>query len=236
MNLRAKIEAANREAGGRIAATAQVAAEAQIEFPIDVADHATVYGGATIGKFSYLNVGCVLYGRSSIGRYCSVGRQVEVGLARHPVNFLSTHPFQVARSLFMGHPEYAAVRRKPWRFHEPTTVENDVWIGAKACIAGGVTIGSGAIVAAGAVVTQDVPPYAIVGGVPARVIRFRFPPGIVQRLLSLRWWDLPLDQVGQLPFDDINACLAEIEKIRQAAACDEGKSSPAISSSAMRKQ
>jgi virginiamycin A acetyltransferase len=205
---------ANAATGGRIAQTAQVSPDAMIEIPADVADHVTVYSGTRIGKFSYLNVGCVIYGHSTIGRFCSLGRNVEVGLAEHPSHFLSTHPFQVARSLFMSHPGYAAIKRKPWRFHRPTTIEHDVWIGAKACISGGVTIGTGAIVAATAVVTRDVPPYAIVGGVPARVIRYRFSPRIIERLLALAWWDLPLEKLSDLPFDDIEACVEALEMIR----------------------
>ena len=71
-----------------------------------------------------------------------------------------------------------------------TTIGNDVWIGAHAQIKSGITIGTGSIVAAGAVVTKDVPPYAIVGGVPAKIIRYRFPEETVEKLLKSEWWKL----------------------------------------------
>ena len=69
-------------------------------------------------------------------------------------------------------------------------IGNDVWIGANAMILGGITIGDGAIIGAGAVVTKDIPPYAIVGGIPARIIRYRFPNDVINALLSSQWWNL----------------------------------------------
>jgi acetyltransferase-like isoleucine patch superfamily enzyme len=205
---------ANSVAGGRIAKTASVSEKAIIETPIDIADHVTVYGGASIGSFTYVNVGTVIYGKVHIGRFCSIGRNTEIGLAHHPVNFLSTHPFQVARSLFLRHPGYESIRRKPWQFHKDTQIGNDVWIGAKTGIASGVTIGDGAILAAGAIVVADVPPYAIVGGVPAKIIRYRFDPEVINALKELRWWDLPLEKLENIPFDDIQACIQALRLIR----------------------
>jgi hypothetical protein len=81
-------------------------------------------------------------------------------------------------------------------------------------IVAGVTIGDGAIVAAGAVVTEDVAPYMVAGGVPARPIRSRFEADIVTRLLAARWWDRPPHQIANLPFDDVRACLVALEAQR----------------------
>ena len=91
-------------------------------------------------------------------------------------------------------------------------------IGINAVIMDGVTVGDGAIVASNSVVTKDVPPYAIVGGVPAKLIRYRFSPEIIEALLELRWWDLPVEKWKNLPFNDVPRCVEELRKIRAAEA------------------
>ena len=84
-------------------------------------------------------------------------------------------------------------------------IENDVWIGNDVSIKPGVTIGNGAVVAAHAVVTKDVPPYAIVGGVPAKIIKYRFPPEVISELLKLKWWEYSTEDFDGLKVDtDIN--------------------------------
>ncbi len=204
-----------REAGGRIAATSSVAKTCELENPVDIADNVTLYGNTAVGAFSYINVGCVLYANSHLGRFCSVGRNVEMGLALHPVDHLSTHPFQCAKSLFMDLPDYAEVQRVPWRFHAPTRIGHDVWIGAKACIVSGVTVGTGAVIAAGAVVTKDVEPYTIVGGVPAKPIKKRFDDDTIAALLETQWWSLDMAHIKTLPFSDIQACIEKLRELRQ---------------------
>jgi tetrahydrodipicolinate N-succinyltransferase len=94
------------------------------------------------------------------------------------------------------------------------TVGNDVWTGHNVNVMAGVSVGDGAIIAAGSVVTKNVPPYAIVAGVPATAKRLRFPERTIERLLRLRWWDLELSQLSGLPFRDIDRCLDMIEAIR----------------------
>ena len=81
-----------------------------------------------------------------------------------------------------------------------------------------MTVADGAIVAAGAVVTSDVPPYAIVGGVPAKIIRYRFEPDVVAALSELRWWELPIQSLATLPFDDVGRCIAALKVIRSGFA------------------
>lgn len=198
---------------GRIANSSYLNPTASFEMPVDIADNVTIYGNTQIGKFSYINVGCVVYSNVTIGRFCSIGRSVEIGLARHPSQFLSTHPFQCNHNLFARYPGYADINKKDWVFHPETIVGHDVWIGAKVGIASGVTIGTGSIIAAGAIVTKDVPPYAIVGGVPAKVIKMRFSKDIIEKLLKYQWWDLDLEVLSKLPFDDIETCVEMLDNI-----------------------
>lgn len=200
--------------GGRIASTSWVASNVVFELPIDVADNVSIYYNVTLGKYCNINVGSVLYTQTQVGRFVSIGRNVEIGLAKHPVEYLSTHPFCVANTLFNRIDEYQKIRRVPWSFHEKTIIGNDVWIGAKACIVSGVHIGNGAVIAAGSVVTKDVPPYAIVGGVPAKIIRYRFSDNIISDLEKLKWWELDLKDIRNLPFDSIENCILELKAIR----------------------
>jgi hypothetical protein len=93
-------------------------------------------------------------------------------------------------------------------------VGNDVWMGHHVNVMGGVTVGDGAIIAAGSIVTRDVPPYAIVAGVPGQIKRYRFADKIIERLLRAKWWDLDLADLSGLPFRDIERCLDRIEAIR----------------------
>ena len=94
------------------------------------------------------------------------------------------------------------------------TIGNDVWMGHNVNVLSGVNVGDGAVIAAGAAVTKDVPPYAMVAGVPATIKRFRFSKDIIDRLLRSKWWDLELSQLSGLPFRDIERCLDAIERIR----------------------
>lgn len=123
------------------------------------------------------------------GNYCSVATDARIFcLAGHPTHLASTYPFRTLLTRPAGGNQDAVSRG-------PVRIGHDVWIGAAALILDGITIGSGAVVAAGAVVTRDVPPYAIVGGNPARVIRHRFPPEIIAALLDIAWWDWPEERI-----------------------------------------
>ena len=130
----------------------------------------------------------------SVGRFCSLacGASFLFNSANHSLRSLSSYPFPLFNEQW-GHDLNLA---STWDNKGDITVGNDVWIGYEAVILAGVTIGDGAIIAARAVVTRDVPPYTIVGGVPAKPIRLRFPPQTAETLLKLRWWDWPVDRIA----------------------------------------
>lgn len=128
-----------------------------------------------------------------IGNYSVIARNVDIGLGVHPTNRLTCHSIFYKNTPWSDHPEW--VRKINFEETRITHIGNDVWIGAKATIMDGVTIGDGAIVAAGSVVTKNVPPYAVVGGCPAKIIKYRFSQEIIDRLLDIKWWNLPDDEI-----------------------------------------
>ena len=155
--------------------------------------------------------------RVKIGKYCAIAYGVVIGLDNHPIHHLSSHGFSCTADPTHMYSELdvPASRLRPNPLRGKTIVGNDVWIGRNAIVMGGVRIGDGAVVGAGAVVTKDVPPYAIVAGVPARIIRYRFDEATVRRLLASRWWDYPPEFItNELVFDDIEQCLQALEKNR----------------------
>jgi virginiamycin A acetyltransferase len=127
-----------------------------------------------------------------IGSFCAIGSGVRFIMngANHPLAGVSTYPF----AIFQQGWEQAGL---PTGHRGDTVVESDVWLGYGAVILPGRHIGAGAVVGAGSVVTRDVPPYAIVGGNPARLIRQRYPEAVVKRLLALAWWDWPIDKISR---------------------------------------
>jgi acetyltransferase-like isoleucine patch superfamily enzyme len=121
-----------------------------------------------------------------IGKFCSIGPNVKVGFAIHPINFLSTFPafFSTKKQCQITFSDLDYFEE-----HSSNSIGNDVWIGANSVILGNIKIGDGAIIAAGSVVTKDVLPYSIVGGVPAKIIKMRFNENKIDELLKLKWWE-----------------------------------------------
>jgi acetyltransferase-like isoleucine patch superfamily enzyme len=145
-----------------------------------------IFGDSDLGDHSYVAEGAVVL-KSRIGKFCSLGPRCQVGLAQHPSRkFVSTHPDFY---LVGDGPDYRYADKNYFNGIVETIIGNDVWVGSNVCVKGGVKIGDGAIVGAGAVVTQDIPAYAIYGGVPAKLIRYRFDPQTIQYLLTFKWWD-----------------------------------------------
>lgn len=150
-----------------------------------------------IGAYSFFRSG-IVSSNLSIGRFCSLGENIHIGVnaQAHPTDWVSSSPFQYDQS-FKNTPirlSYTANKSK-------TFIGNGVWIGEGVLIMEGVRIGDGAIVAARAVVSQEVKPYTIVGGIPARAIRERFPESLAQELLDTQWWNYPLDTMVDFSFN-----------------------------------
>ncbi|TCM17907.1 hypothetical protein EDF56_105254 [Novosphingobium sp. PhB165] len=172
-----------------------------------------------MGAFSYIGIDgshTFMTHIDSIGRFCSIAANVLCGASEHPTDFVSASP------IFVGFPmkgrdvdEFKARNQEGIALAgrklasalgdraDKVRIGNDVWIGEGAFIRRGVTIGDGAVIAARAVVTRDVPPYAIVGGSPARIIRYRFEPEVVGELLRLQWWNYGLTALEGADFTDI---------------------------------
>jgi acetyltransferase-like isoleucine patch superfamily enzyme len=170
---------------------------------------------------AFLPLGAYSYARSffghvaRIGRYCSIGADVEVMGDSHPVGWLSASPAFYRRKRAA---QWGSARQSFPDFNvygPPVDIGDDVWIGDGALLAHGVRLGTGCVVAARAVVTRDVPPYAIVGGTPARTIRHRFDDVIVERLLAARWWDWPLSAWDSTDTRDIPAVLDRAAELAQ---------------------
>ena len=166
-----------------------------------------------IGENTYINSSCsICHSDSRIGKFCSIGKNVFIGTSFHPLDYLSTSPVgYLDISPMTDGMVLPADKRGTFCNGKPVTIGNDVWIGLNAVIMDGVTIGDGAVIGACAVVTKDVPPYAIAVGIPAKVIKYRFPEDTIQRLLRSRWWDRPEEVIQHLPFADVNSCLAILE-------------------------
>jgi virginiamycin A acetyltransferase len=151
-----------------------------------IAHDVVVNAGVTLGDWSYVSKGAILFS-GTIGRFCSVGHYAQIGPENHPLDHLSTSPnlYKAGRLIPQdsGWNEWGA----------PPIIGSDVWIGAHAIVLQGVNVGDGAVIGSGAVVRADVPPFTIVGGVPASPIRMRFDEATVAQLLELRWWEMSPD-------------------------------------------
>lgn len=148
---------------------------------------------SSLGDFSYLGADCQV-ADAAIGKFCAIASNVRIGPPDHPMERPSLHRFTYC-------PEYYdATKTRDAGFFAArraarVTIGHDVWIGHGVTVLAGVTVGDGAVLAAGAVVAKDVAPYSIVGGVPAKLIRARFPEAIATRLRRIGWWDWSFETI-----------------------------------------
>jgi acetyltransferase-like isoleucine patch superfamily enzyme len=153
-----------------------------------VPDRCNFSGNITIGYATTLGHNNYFGGTITIGKYCQLGADVAIHASNHPINYMTTY---INSNLFNG-------ELKDLKQEKEVIIGNDVWIGHKAIILGGVTVGNGAIIAAGSVITKDVEPYTIVAGVPAKVISNRFSPSICKEIENLKWWEMSEDELVKI--------------------------------------
>lgn len=146
--------------------------------------------GCRLGYGTYVHKGSVLR-NVRIGRFCGIGENVNIRLFEHPIQMVSISPcfYRKEHTLktYVDRNYFEDLKCAADAYS--VVIGNDVWIGSNVLIKSGITIGDGAVVAAGAVVTENVEPYAIVGGVPAKLIRYRFTTEQIEALLRIKWWD-----------------------------------------------
>jgi acetyltransferase-like isoleucine patch superfamily enzyme len=177
-----------------------------------------------VGAFSYMVSGYLF--ATKMGRYCSIGENVQIGRQNHPLDWVSTSPYFYLPSneIQPAVDSIADFTRDSYYEHgvpattmKHTTIGHNVWIGHGAIVNAGVSIGNGAIIASGSVVTKDVQPYAIVGGNPAKFIRFRIKEEDIEELEKTQWWEYTPKQLEQFTMHDIKKFindfnLANLEK------------------------
>lgn len=173
----------------RFTRAASITADSEFEGANSIGDRTSFRGRMGYGSYMAEN-GFI---RADIGRFCSIGAGVWTLVGTHPLSA----PFVTTSPMFFSLLKQSMVTfAKEQRFKEmlpPVKIGNDCWIGNHVQIVGGKVIGDGAVVLSGAVVTHDVPPYAVVGGVPAKILRYRYDEETIDWLLKVKWWDKPLD-------------------------------------------
>jgi len=163
-----------------------------------VPDRCNFSGNISLGYATTLGYNNFLHGNINIGKYCQLGADIAIHTTNHPTNYITTY---INKNLFNG-------ELKKMKEINNVVIGNDVWIGHNAMIIGNVNIGNGVVIAAGAVVTKDVSPYAIVAGVPAKVIRKRFTDKVISEIEELKWWNMSeveLEKIKPMFFKDFKS-------------------------------
>lgn len=160
-------------------------------FPFSRFTNSRIDDYSYIGLFAFIN-------NTKIGKYCSISMNFKSGLGKHPTNFLSTSPVFYSRKYALKNKVF--VEKNNFEEYEKINIGHDVWIGADVIIMDGVKVGNGVIIAAKAVVINDVPDFAIVGGVPAKIIKYRFSEDIIEELKRICWWNWNKEKITRNKF------------------------------------
>ncbi|MCE6991385.1 CatB-related O-acetyltransferase [Dyadobacter sp. CY323] len=160
-----------------------------------------------IGAYSYVGFNAMIQ-NAIIGNYCSISTDVRIGLGSHPLHLFSTSPIFYRKNNTLK----IQLIEEDLLFEEykPIIIGSDVWVGANVIVMDGVEVGHGSVIAAGAVVTRDVPPYAVVAGIPAKIIKYRFSPEKVQMLLEKAWWRKNPEEIHAMQTELNSICGTEI--------------------------
>lgn len=207
LNKRENLVAASILWSDRYGPSKITATQSRVMFEENSALHCQIIGSGDlfVGASSYVNNGGYIrtdQGGVFIGRYCSVGRRVSIGAGSHRVNGLSTSPALrgvKCRPYSVEESELIKANKAPG----PVIIESDVWIGDGVILSPGIKIGIGSVVASNSVVTKDVEPYQIVGGVPAISIGSRFDASVKNSLIKSNWWEFSLKQLNALPLANV---------------------------------
>ncbi len=185
--------------------------DSSIEAYTQIKAHSVIHE-VSMGDFSY----CAGYNQiyyASIGKFCSIASFVRINPGNHPTyTRVAQHHFTYRSSMFgLGEDDEDFF---DWRRNSSVVIGNDVWIGHCAIIMPGVTIGNGAVIGAGAVVTKDVAPYSIVAGIPAKVIKMRFTDDIIHKIEQSKWWDWDYDKIKSRlsDFRDLDAFINSLHE------------------------
>ena len=170
-----------------------------------------VHAQVKFGAYSYMVSGYIF--ATTVGRYCSIAENVQIGRQNHPLDWVSTSPYfyipshdiqpvfpSFENQLRMGYYQHGA----PATTIQHTIIGHNVWIGHAAILKAGITVGNGSIIAAGSVVTKDVEPYSIVGGNPAKFIRYRISKNLIEPLEKIKWWDYSPKQLERFQMHNID--------------------------------
>ncbi|MDX9664250.1 CatB-related O-acetyltransferase [Pseudomonas sp. P5_152] len=178
--------------------------------PVSIID-TKILNSSSVGRYSVVRGGRI---SAIIGDYCSIAPDVMMGEGNHPTPWLGTSGIFYQKNKYGFFSESRNFPTQPWSDNKNSPViRHDVWIGAGVKIMRGVTIGIGAVVAANSIVTKDVPPYAIVGGAPAKIIKYRFDSELIEALIKSRWWVFDLSVIKKIDFTDPVKALQQLSEM-----------------------